>query len=215
VVLLAMTMPARDSVGAILPLLLVADVFAVAYWHRKAEWPILKRILLPAALGIVAGRFLLGRMDNAALAHTIGGVVLGLVVLQTLRDFGYLADDRVPHHWAFAWSLGGLAGIVTMVANAAGPIIIIFVLAMNLDRFRFIGTLAMYFLILNAFKVPFSVDLNLISMPSLWFNLKLAPLVLAGCAVGLVAPKYIPEKPFRWTIVILAAAAGLKLLILG
>ncbi len=214
--LLAIAMKdAKASVGAMLPLLLVGDVFAVIYWHRKAEWPIIWRILPPAALGIVAGWLVLGRMDHVVLAHVLGGIVACLITLQLLRDYGWFSDQRIPHHWGFAWGMGALAGFVTGISNAAGPIVIIFLLAMDLDRFRFIGTIAVYFLILNAFKVPFFLEQSIITGPSLMFNLKLAPVVLAGCLVGLFAPKYIPEKPFRWTIIVLAAGAGLKLLIWG
>jgi hypothetical protein len=216
VTLLAITMgDAKVSVGAMLPLLIVGDVFAVIYWHRKAVWPIIWRIVPPAAIGIVAGWLVLGRMNSVVLAHVLGGIVVCLIALQLLRDFGWFADERIPRHWACAWGMGGLAGLVTMISNAAGPIIIIFLLAMNLDRFRFIGTIAVYFLILNVFKVPFFAEQSIISGPSLLFNLKLAPVVLAGCVLGLFAPKFIPEKPFRWTIIVLAAGAGLWLLIVG
>ena len=216
VTLLAIAMgDAKVSVGAMLPLLLVGDVFAVIYWHRKAVWPIIWRILPPAAIGIVGGYFVLRHMSHGILAHVLGGIVVCLITLQLLRDFGWFADERIPHHWAFAWGMGGLAGFVTGISNAAGPIIIIFLLAMNLDRFRFIGTIAVYFLILNAFKVPFFAELSIVSGPSLMFNLKLAPVVVAGCVVGLFAPRFIPERPFRWTMMALAAAAGLWLLIFG
>jgi hypothetical protein len=230
-------MGAKESVGAMLPMLLLGDVFAVIYWHRKAQWKILRQIIPPAAAGIVLGWLVLRGIrlpipvlfggsagihwlivpgiSDPVLKRTLGGIVVGLVTLQVMRDYGALADRRVPHHWAFAWIMGGLAGVVTMLTNAAGPIVIIFLLAMDLDRFQFIGTIAWYFLLLNAFKVPFFVREEMINGASLLFNLKLAPVVLAGGVVGLFAPKYIPEKPFRWTIIVLAAAAGLKLLILG
>ncbi len=206
---------AKVSVGAMLPLLIVGDVFAVVYWHRKAVWSIVWRIVPPAALGIIGGWLALSYMNPSLVAHVLGGIVLVLITLQLLRDCGYFSDQRIPHHWAFAWGMGGLAGFVTGISNAAGPIIIIFLLAMNLDRFRFIGTIAVYFLILNTFKVPFFAQQSIITGPSLMFNLKLAPVVLVGCVLGLFAPRFIPEKPFRWTVILLAVAAGVWLLVKG
>jgi len=215
VTVLAMIMPAKDSVGAMLPMLLVGDVFAVAYYHRRAEWKQLRRILPPAAIGIVVGFFVMDLISDAVLARALGGIVVALLAMDVLRDLNVYADERVPHHWLFAWSLGSLAGLVTMMSNAAGPIIIVFLLAIRLDRFRFIGTIAWYFLILNSFKVPFSVDLGLMTPGSLLFDLKLVPVILLGCWVGLYAPKWIPERPFRYTVMLLAAAAALKLLAFG
>jgi len=84
--------------------------------------------------------------------------------------------------------------------------------AMRLDRFEFIGTIAWYFLLLNCFKVPFFVGLNMITPESLFFDLKLAPVILLGAAAGILAPKWIPEKPFRYVVMALAAAAAFKLL---
>jgi len=215
VTVFAMIMPAKDSVGAMLPMLLVGDVFAVSYYHRRADWKQLRRVLPPAAVGIVAGYFVMKIISDEVLKRVIGGIVVLLLAMQLLRDLEVYADERVPHHWLFAWSLGTLAGLVTMMSNAAGPIIIVFLLAMRLDRFQFIGTIAWYFLILNSFKVPFSMDLGLMTRASFLFDLKLAPVILLGAWAGLYAPRWIPEKPFRYTIMALAAAAAVKLLAFG
>jgi hypothetical protein len=215
VTVFAMIMPAKDSVGAMLPMLLVGDVFAVAHYHRKADWKQLWRVLPPAAVGIVVGYFIMDAISGVLLKRAIGGIVVLLLAMELLRESRVYSDERVPHHWLFAWSLGTLAGLVTMMSNAAGPIIIVFLLAMRLDRFQFIGTIAWYFLILNLFKVPFSVHLKLISTHSLLFDLKLAPVILLGAWAGLYAPKWIPEKPFRYSVMALAAAAAVKLLTFG
>ena len=82
---------------------------------------------------------------------------------------------------------------------------------MRLDKYRFIGSIAWYFLLLNVFKVPFFVALDMISIDSLKFDAMLAPVILVGAGLGLLAPKLIPEKPFRWVIMVLAASAAVKL----
>jgi len=215
VTVLAMSMPAKLSVGVMLPMLIVGDIFAVIYWHRKAQWKYLWRVAPPAAIGVVIGYFLMGAVGDALLRRLIGGIAIVLLTLQLLRERGFLTNERVPHHWLFAWMLGGLAGVVSMMCNAAGPIMIVFFLAMRLDRFQFIGTIAWYFMLLNLFKVPFFVSLGLISTRSLAFNLKLAPVIVLGAALGIFAPRWIPEKSFRYVIMTLAAAAGVKLLAFG
>ena len=62
-----------------------------------------------------------------------------------------------------------------MVANAAGPIMIMYLLAMRLPKLVFMGTSAWYFFVLNLFKVPFSYSLGLINFNSLQVSLVLAP----------------------------------------
>jgi len=210
-----MSMPAKLSVGVMLPMLIVGDVFAVIYWHRKAQWKHLWRVTPPALIGIIVGYFLMGAIGDALLRRLIGAIAIVLLSMQFLRDRGYFADERIPHHWLFAWSLGLSAGVVTMMCNAAGPIIIVFFLAMRLDRFQFIGTIAWYFMLLNLFKVPFFVGLGMITVDSLKFDLKLVPAILVGGVLGIFVPKWVPEKPFRYVIMVLAAAAAVKLLAFG
>ena len=215
VTVLAMAFPAKLSVGVMLPMLIVGDIFAAMWYRRKPRWDILWRIIPPAMIGIVVGYFLMDRISNEALRPVIGGIALGLLTLQALSDFGVFTMERVPHHWAFAWSLALLAGVVTMLSNAAGPSILIFFLAMKLDKLRFIGSIAWYFLLLNVFKVPFFVALDMISVDSLTFDAMVAPIILIGAGLGLFAPRLIPERPFRWVIMVLASAAAVKLLASG
>ncbi|HUV38269.1 MAG TPA: sulfite exporter TauE/SafE family protein [Planctomycetota bacterium] len=221
VTVLAMAFPAKLSVGVMLPMLIVGDVFAAIYYRRKPQWRIIWRVTPPAVIGIVIGYFIMkaigppGPESDALLKRIIGGIALGLLTLQALSDFGVFTMERVPHHWAFAWSLALLAGVVTMLSNAAGPIILIFFLAMKLDKLRFIGSIAWYFLLLNLFKVPFFVALDMISVDSLTFDAMVAPIILIGAGLGLFAPRLIPERPFRWVIMVLASAAAVKLLASG
>ena len=46
---------ARLSTGILLPMLSIADVFAVKYYHRHAQWRYILRLLPWAVLGIVLG----------------------------------------------------------------------------------------------------------------------------------------------------------------
>lgn len=210
--LMAMAMPARLSTGVLLPMLLVGDVFAVCYYHRHAVWSHVIRLMPWALAGIVIGYFAMGRLSDRSLRPIIGGVILALLVLNQLRMRGR-SDLSVPSHWSFGAILGFLAGVTTMMANAAGPIMVIYLLAMRLPKTEFIGTGAWYFLVLNAVKVPFSMHLGLISAATLKFNLLLAPLIVVGAFAGLWIAKRIPEKTFHRLVVVLTTLAALNLLI--
>ena len=213
VALFALVIPPRESTGAILPVLITGDILAVAWYHNKANWKSLRRILPPAAIGVVVGWLTMGHLSDPAVGKLIGGIMIGLVALQMARDRGFLAGDHVPHHWAFAWTFGLAGGFVTMVTNAAGPIMIVYLLAMRLDKIAFVGTAAWYFLIINLYKVPFSTGLGLINPESLLLNLKLIPVVFVGAVCGILAVKRIPEKQFRWAVIVLAVSAGAWLVV--
>ena len=215
VTLLAMVFPEGKSLGVMLPMLMVADVFAVGYFRRRAHWQSLARLIPTTLAGIVIGYLTLDLIGPRHINRLIGGMVLGLLVMQALRQKGLLGGEYVPHRWVFACSMGLLAGFATMIANAAGPITIIYLLAMRLDKMRFMGTAAWFYLIFNWVKVPFQADLGLISTESLLFDAKLIPAILAGALLGIFALKHIPQKAFQYVVLVLAAAAGARLLILG
>lgn len=210
--LMATVMPARLSTGVLLPMLLVGDVFAVYYYHRHAVWRHVVMLMPWALAGIVIGYFAMGHVSDRSLRPIIGGVILALLVLNQLRLMRD-GDAAVPSHWAFGALIGLLAGITTMMANAAGPIMVIYLLAMRLPKTEFIGTGAWYFLVLNAVKVPFSMHLGLITSATLKFNLVFAPLIVAGAFAGLWVARRLPEKTFHRIVVVLTALAALNLLL--
>jgi uncharacterized membrane protein YfcA len=108
--------------------------------------------------------------------------------------------------------IGVLAGFTTLVANAAGPLMAIYLLAMRLPKFQFVGTSAVFFLLINSFKVPFMMDLGLINAESLLLNLWLAPLVIVGALAGRKLLIKIDQRLFENLALGLSALAGLKLL---
>jgi uncharacterized protein len=211
--LMASIMPAKASTGIVLPMLIFADVFAVAYYHRHAVWPHLLRLMPWAAAGIVIGYFIMGRISDAQLKPVIGVIVLAMLGLNYVRGRINGESSHVPTQWWFAAALGLVAGITTMLANAAGPIMIIYLLAMRLPKNEFIGTGAWYFLILNCVKVPFSMNLGLINAASLKFNLMLSPCVFVGVIAGIFLLKKIPQKSFNIAVQVLAVLAAVNMML--
>jgi uncharacterized protein len=207
--LAAMAMPARASTGFILPVLIEGDGLAVAYWRRKASWPSLLRVLPWTALGIVAGYFLMGLISDAVFKPLLGAMILAIVALDLVRRIAKL-DLRVQSR-AFAAVIGILAGAFTMIANAAGPVMTIYLLSMGLSKDEFVGTGAWFYFIINLFKLPFSIALGLVTWSSFKIDLALLPLVLAGSAGGILVMKKLPQKVFDVTAQILAVVGGIRL----
>jgi len=213
VLLLAHVLPARASVGVLLPMLITGDVFAVTYYRRHAVWSHLLRLMPWAAAGVVVGWMALGRVNDRQLQPIIGGIVLAMLAVGYWRNKKLKDGESIPTQWYFAAVLGVLAGVTTMMANAAGPIMAIYLLAMRLPKYAFIGTGAWYFLIVNCFKVPFSASLGLLTGQSLKLDAIMAPLVMAGALAGIVVAKHIPQKVFNTVIEVLVIAAAIKLLV--
>ncbi len=213
VLLMAEIMPARESTGAVLPLLICGDIFASAAFRRHAQWRHIWRMLPPALAGVVVGYFLMQRIKGDFFRPVIGWIVLVLVILQVARKWKPGAFDHVPHTRWFAWLMGSSSGIATMMANAAGPIMTLYLLAINLPKIEFVGTSALFFLIVNVIKVPFSAHLGLINGSSLALNVILVPFVALGILIGRRMLAIVPQQLFEILVLIFAIAASIRLIL--
>jgi uncharacterized membrane protein YfcA len=199
-----------QSSGFVLPLLIVADIVAVKSYHRHAVWSHLWRLFPWAALGIIIGFLTMERLKGELTNRLIGATLVLMVVLHLWRKY-FLKDEEIPRGQLFSGTMGISAGFTTMLANAAGPIMVIYLLAMQLPKMEFIGTGAWYFFILNSFKVPFQWQVGNITAQSLWLDLLLVPFVLAGAFGGRALLPRINQRVFEMLSLIFALIAGLKL----
>ena len=210
VVLFAQMLPAKEATGLVLPLLCFGDIAAVFSYRRHAIWKLLWRLFPWTALGVVLGYIALGRINEHQTRLLIGGIVLGLVALHLYRRAR--GGEEAEHGAWFPPLIGVLAGFTTLVANAAGPLMIIYLLAMRLPKLEFMGTGAVFFMLLNLFKVPFMVRLGLITPASLGVNVLLAPAVFLGAFVGRKILHRINQRLFENLALFLSAVAALELM---
>ena len=108
--------------------------------------------------------------------------------------------------------MGLLAGVTTMVANAAGPIMALFLIAVSLPKLELVGTSAWFFFVINCLKVPFSVQLGLIHPGTLLLNAVLVPAIGAGLVAGRWCVTRIPQRLFDALLLAFAAIAALRLI---
>ncbi|MFN0069071.1 MAG: TSUP family transporter [Limisphaerales bacterium] len=213
VVLFAQLFPGLASTGVVLPMLIAGDVGAVLLFRRHAAWKHVARTLPPAAAGVALGWWLMGRLRGMDFNPVIGGIVLALALVQLLRNWkpGLFAD--VPHTRGFAWTMGLAAGVTTMLANAAGPVMALYLLAVALPKEAFVGTSAWFFLLINLIKTPFSAQLGLITADTLAFNAALVPVIVAGLFLGRAAVARMPQRWFDLLVLAFALLAAARLLL--
>ena len=209
VVLVPLVMPAKISTGYILPFLLFGDILALAVWRKAAIWSIIWMLLPTMCIGIVAGYFVMDMVDDAIYSRVLGSAVLILVALEWIRKrFALAIPVGKP---AIGYGVGFTAGVLTMLANAAGPLTTIYFLAMNISKEKFIGTRAWQAMITNLFKVPFSMSLGLITPESLKVNLMMIPFVILGGLAGFYLVRKVSNSVFEILMRAFAFLGGLKL----
>jgi len=190
----------RSSVGLLLPILIFADVLAVGYYNRHAEWKHIIRLLPWALIGITVGVLIGQIISDVVFTRLIAAVVILGIVLMIWQDLQ--KKVKVPDYWWFSMGLGLLGGFVTMIANAAGPIMALYLLSMRLPKNIFIGTGAWLLLIINVIKVPVHVVIwHTITWHSFLFDVLMIPAIAAGAVLGIWLVKFFPERAYRIFII--------------
>ena len=211
VTLMALAFGAKESTGMVVPLLILADIFAVIYYNRHTQWKYVFKVLPWMILGVLIG-VVIGK-DLPEKFFKIGMSIIIITTVFMMYWWDRKKSKTVPTHWAFASSIGTIAGITTMVGNLAGAFSNIYFLAIRLPKNHFIGTAAWLFLIINIIKLPFHFFVwETISIESLSLNLILLPGILLGFFVGVRFIKLIKEAFFRKMILVLTAVGAILIM---
>ena len=188
---------AKESTGVILPMLCMADIIAVAYYKRVADWKVVVKLLPTAILGF----FLAIGVDKLIAAHEFRRLMgwtlaLALGVMLWSEIFG--KENRWMKKWWYSALFGLLGGFTTMIGNAAGPVMSVYLLSMRKEKMEYIGINAWFFLVVNLLKIPLQVFVwDNISWGSFSLNLLMLPVIGIGALLGIRIVKLFPEKAFR------------------
>ncbi|MCX4903558.1 sulfite exporter TauE/SafE family protein [Streptomyces sp. NBC_00878] len=214
----AAVLPARASTGVLLPILIVGDVLAVLTYRRHAHWPTLWKLFPAVAAGVIVGTVFLMWADDQVVRTSIGAILLlmaGVTIWRRRKAEAEEEPDSVATRAGRikARSYGVLGGFTTMVANAGGPVMSMYLLSAGFRKLGFLGTSAFFFLIVNISKVPFSVGLGLIDGNSLLLDAALAAFVVPGALIGKWAVNRINQRLFEQLVIAATVVGGAQLLL--
>jgi hypothetical protein len=201
----------RQSTGLMLLLLIAGDVFAVKAYYKGASWSEI-RSLLPAAilgvaLGAATGRFIDDRQFKMLIAVTVI-IGLALMLYREIRGTSF----AIPQNRALVFLVGVVCGFTSMIGNAAGTIFAVYLLAKNLDKKTYLGTVAVYFLSVNLIKLPVQVFLwHSLTWRIALLVLLAVPLVFAGIRFGIWLVKKLNERAFRYLIMGMTTISAIRL----
>jgi len=147
----------------------------------------------------------------------IGVTILAMVLLQVVRMV-QRTEPSSPSMMAAA-CFGSTGGFTTFVSNTAGPIMNTYMLRLGLGKAELMGTSAWFYFAVNVAKIPIYVLLGALTSggsfftrESLLFDLLCAPAVLVGALSGRALFHRLPQQTFLVIVLVLSAAASLKLL---
>ena len=209
--LMALAFGAKPSTGLILPILCAADLIAVLYYRRKAEWKYVFKLLPAALAGFVVALFVDKIVPPTEFKHLMGGCLAAIMLVMLWTDRKG-KENSLSSHWWFSPLFGLMGGFTTMIGNAAGPVMAIYLLSIRMPKYSFVGTNAWFFLVINYLKIPVQIlAWDNITIWSLVLDVYTIPFVLLGGVAGILLVKRLPEKGSRNAT---TAATGLSVLML-
>ncbi|TDF42049.1 sulfite exporter TauE/SafE family protein [Alteromonadaceae bacterium M269] len=210
--LLALIFGGKMSSGIMLPMLIMADLFAVYYYHRHANWTYLIKLFPSAAAGVLFGTWVGNLIDDQAFRLIMSIIIFGSLAIMIWME--KLKKESIPNYLWFALLMGFLGGVTTMIGNLAGSVMALYLLSMRLPKNEYIGTAAWFFLAINVFKVPFHLlSWHSITLDSFSLNLICLPFIGLGAWAGIYIVKQIPERHYRWLVISMTAVAAAMLTI--
>lgn len=201
------------SSGILLPFLIFGDLFALHNYRASVKWRNI-RSLLPWAIAGILLAVAIGKFISDAVFRNIMAIAV-IVCLAVILYFDFAGKKRNLSEYPLLSKITGLSGgFATMIGNAAGPIFDVYLLSMRLPKESFLGTAAIFFLILNLFKLPFHFFVwHSVSWSSLQMNLVMMPIVFLGSWAGKKLASHIPEREFRYLVIFIIALSAFLLLL--
>jgi len=199
----------KESVGVLLPLLVLADLTVYPVMSKYGSWKQVWPLLPPALVGIGLGLYLLKVMPESWAKPVIGSMITLMLVVILWKKWRPESALHRSKLFGLLAALGG--GVSTTLANAAGPVINIYLLTKDFDKMVLVGISARFFLLINLLKLPLLGGIDLITYESLLIDLKLAPFVIIGVFLGKKLLKKVPQAFFEWLLIGFAVLAAVRL----
>ena len=211
IVILAFVFGEKASTGILLPMLIFADILAVMYYNRHADWAVIKRLIPWIIVGVLIGVWV-----GNDISEFVFKKLMAIIILVSVSIMFYLEkrkSNNIPTNKFFSIGIGLLTGFTTMIGNLAGPVSNIYFLTMRFPKNEFIGTAAWLFFIINIIKLPFHIFIwETVTIESLVLNSVLIPAVILGFLLGVYIVKLISNVNYRRFILIVTTIGGLIML---
>jgi uncharacterized membrane protein YfcA len=209
--LMALVMPANEVIGLLLPILIIADMFAVASHWKRWDWRLIILMLPGAVAGVTIGTFFITNAPTGALKLALGIIVLlfALYKILEVRLFNTLTYNAKDWHGVF---VGTVAGFSSALAHTGGPPVSIYLLMRRVPTSAFNATSALFFAIINLVKVPYYMYAGLFDFQQMWKLIWLLPLLPLGVWGGKWLADKISREVFERVIVVLLVVTALLLI---
>lgn len=214
--LFAFLFGAKYSTGIVLILLCIADLIAVIYYRKEFLWGEIRKLLPASLFGLLVG-LLLGNYINDNVFKLLIGIciIIGVGIMIWLGKTSQQKQEKLTKNRWYSPVFGFVLGFSTMIGNAAGPALSVYMLSKRLNKISFAATSAWFIMILNFTKIPLQAFVwHNLTWAGFYLNLVAIPFILLGGFIGIKIVKILPEREFRLLIIVLVVISAVMLIVL-
>ena len=210
--LLALVVPPLQAAAILLPILILQDCISVFVyrhdWDAKNLW-----VMLPGAvIGVSAAWALAAHVSDALVRLAVGAIGLGFVFNHWVA-VRPVASRRPTVPQGVFW--GSVSGFTSTLCQAGGPPFQVHVLPQRLEKLTFVGTMAIFFAVINLMKVIPYFALGQFSTAGLATSVALVPLAFFTNFLGIWLVRVTPTALFYKVSYVLVFAISLALIYYG
>lgn len=210
--ILMVAFPGPEALGIILPMYIITDLMAAGSYRKDISWPIILRIMPLTITGVVVGGWFLSGVDASQFTGLLAFIIVLMLLLGVYLD---RSEADFMRHPLSANIIGCVGGFVSIVSNAAGPLVSLYLMEQGLSKRAYISTRAWAFLLINLSKVPLLWSLGLLTTESITISFQGIPGLVLGACIGYWVVGKLKLTQFKWLIRIMATIAAIKLLLIG
>lgn len=208
--ILMIAFPGPEALGILVPTYIATDLVVVALHRKAVNWGVLLRLLPLQMFGMALGVWVLMEINTSNFSLMIGGIIIVMLLLGWWLEHH---DAAFMRHPAMASSIGLVAGLVSIIASAAGPLLSLYMLEQKLSKQAYISTRAWSFLFIDIAKIPLLLPLGYLNIETTLLGIQALPAVALGALAGYWMLRRLELAQFKWLIRGMAVAAAVKLFV--
>ncbi|MBT4137681.1 MAG: sulfite exporter TauE/SafE family protein [Candidatus Latescibacteria bacterium] len=209
--IMALVIPAKLTLGVILPLSLATDVISVRYYWGHWVGQHVRALLPGMIVGVLLGGGILDVIPEEWFRRILGALACVFAFLQVFKD--RILSDVKPLGFGARVGVGIVLGVVSSLVHAGGVVLMLYLLPQGLSGRTFVATAWLFGVILNAMKLVLYLSLGIINSQSLMMDVWLLPVLALGALVGIVMNKHLSPLWFNRIVLVLVLGIGFKLMV--
>ncbi|MBI3128317.1 MAG: sulfite exporter TauE/SafE family protein [Candidatus Tectomicrobia bacterium] len=203
--------PTRFVFGIIAVQMWLSDYLALKYFWKRWDGRLVKLVLPGFFFGIILGAYLLVQLPDFWIRKGLGALCLVFAGLQAVREFGReLAPPRLNSWMGVGIGLAG--GTMSTLFHSGGLILNLYLLSQGVTKVPLVATVIAVWILMNPVKLTSYWVGGIVNLQMFLACLLAAPLTFAGVWAGKRALEWAPQKAYNLGVLVLAAAAAVKLL---